>query len=321
MKAIAIDGDHLTWREHPGEACGPGHIRIRVAASAVNRADLLQRRGGYSPPPGTSDILGLECSGEVAEVGEGVQRFKVGDAVCALLAGGGYADEVVVPAGQALPIPKGIDLIAAAAIPEVFATAYLNLYLEAGLKPQQRVLVHAGASGVGTAAIQLLRLSHNPTFVTAGSSAKVAQCVALGADRGHDRHAGSFMARVEAWSAGEGVDVILDPVGGQYFQDNLQVLGLGGRLVVIGLMGGAQTDFNLATLMLKRLRVIGSTLRARSPSEKSLVMDALYQRVWPAFESGQVQPIIEASMPITQAHQAHERLAGNETVGKILLLT
>lgn len=319
MKAIQIQDDTLTWASTPDPHPGPGEVRIAVQATAVNRADLVQRAGGYPPPPGASDILGLECAGEVMDVGEGVSRVQSGDAVCALLAGGGYAEQVVVPAGQVLKVPRGFDAVKAAAIPEVFATAYLNLYVEAALAKQERVLLHAGASGVGTAAIQLCRAFHNPCLVTAGSQEKIERCVALGADGGANRHEGDFEDTVKAWTDGVGVDVILDPVGAAYLAQNLQCLNLGGRLVLIGLMGGAQSEINLGLMMIKRLRVIGSTLRARPVNEKAAVMDALKERVWPLFESGEIEPIIEAIIPIREAGRAHELVAGNETVGKVIL--
>ncbi|MDZ7669084.1 MAG: NAD(P)H-quinone oxidoreductase [Gammaproteobacteria bacterium] len=319
MKAIHIEGDRLVWAETAAPKPGPGEVRIAVRATAVNRADLVQRSGGYPPPPGVSDILGLECAGEVAEVGEGVNRVEVGDLVCALLAGGGYAEQVVVPAGQVLRIPRGLEVVQAAAIPEVFATAYLNLYMEAALAKQERVLLHAGASGVGTAAVQLCRVFHNPCIVTAGGQEKIERCVALGADGGADRHAGDFEDTVKAWTDGSGVDVILDPVGAAYLEQNLRCLNTGGRLVLIGLLGGASSDINLGQLLVKRLRVIGSTLRARPISEKAAVMDALQTHVWPRIESGEIQPVIETTMPIQEAERAHELVASNETVGKVVL--
>jgi putative PIG3 family NAD(P)H quinone oxidoreductase len=319
MKAIQIHNNALTWAEAPTPVLGPGQVRIAVQATAINRADLAQRSGAYPPPPGASPILGLECAGEVLEVGEGVTRVVPGDLVCALLAGGGYAEQVVAPAGQVLKVPKGFDAVQAAALPEVFATAYLNLYMEAALQKQERVLLHAGASGVGTAAIQMCKAFHNPCFVTAGSADKIERCVALGADAGADRHAGEFQGAVKAWAEGGGVDVILDPVGAAYLAQNLGCLNVGGRLVLIGLMGGAQTDINLGLLMMKRARVIGSTLRARPVSEKAAVMDALKARVWPLLESGAIVPVIEAVMPIDQAEQAHALVAGNDTVGKVIL--
>ncbi|MEM9624501.1 MAG: alcohol dehydrogenase catalytic domain-containing protein, partial [Pseudomonadota bacterium] len=221
---MQVDNKRLVLGEVAEPDCGPGEVKIRVAATAVNRADLVQVTGGYPPPPGASEIVGLECAGEVVEVGEGVQRVVPGDSVCALLAGGGYAESVVVPAGQVVPIPAGLSAVEAAAIPEVFATAYLNLYIEAATQPGEKVILHAGASGVGTAAIQLLKQSHNPSFVTVGSQSKIDACCALGADAGFERHAGSFVESAQAWAGDNGVDVILDPVGASYLADNLNLL-------------------------------------------------------------------------------------------------
>jgi len=319
MKGIVVDGSRLSWQAVAVPSLGVGEVRIAVAATAVNRADLVQRSGGYPPPPGASPILGLECAGEVLEVGEGVTRVVPGDRVCALLAGGGYAEQVVVPAGQVLRLPRGLDFVQAAAIPEVFATAYLNLYMEAGLARGERVLLHAGASGVGTAAIQLCKAFHNPCFVTAGSAGKIARCLALGAAGGVDRHAGGFQTAVADWSEGAGVDVILDPVGAAYLKENIASLALGGRLVLIGLLGGMQAEVNLGQLMMKRIRIIGSTLRARPVGEKAAVMDALYQRVWPLLEAGAIVPVVEAVVPIEQADAAHQLVAGNTTVGKVVM--
>jgi putative PIG3 family NAD(P)H quinone oxidoreductase len=319
VKAILVQNDRLVWGDAPEPELGPGMVRIAVKATAVNRADLVQRAGAYPPPPGASDILGLECAGDVMEVGEGVTRVRPGEEVCALLAGGGYAEQVVVPAGQVLKVPRGLDPVQAAAVPEVFATAYLNLYLEAGLETGERVLLHAGASGVGTAAIQLCKAFHNPCFVTAGSQRKIDRCVALGADGGADRHAGDFHDAVTAWANGGGVDVILDPVGAAYLASNLRCLNVGGRLVLIGLMGGAQAELSLGALMMKRARVIGSTLRARPVSEKAAVMDALRDRVWPLLESGAIKPIIEAQVPLREAERAHELVGSNDTVGKVVM--
>jgi len=318
MKAIRVEDDRLDWVDADAPVSDTGEVRIRVHATAVNRADLVQRGGGYPPPPGASDILGLECAGEVIEVGEGVTRVSAGDRVCALLAGGGYAEQVVVPAGQVLPIPGGLAYVEAAALPEVFATAFLNLYMEAGLTPGEKVVLHAGASGVGTAAIQLCALTGNECFVTAGNPQKIAQCVELGAAGGWDRHQGSFVEAVKDWAAG-GVDVILDPVGAGYLADNLSVLGVDGRLVIIGLMGGAQTDVNLGLMMVKRLRIIGSTLRARPIAAKAAVMDRLRDEVWPHIASGRVRPIIETVIPIEEADRAHALVAADQTVGKVVL--
>jgi putative PIG3 family NAD(P)H quinone oxidoreductase len=319
MKAIVVQDNKLTWTKVPDVAAGVGEVLIEVHATAINRADLAQRRGGYPPPAGASPIMGLECAGVIHAVGEGVQSFQVGDQVCALLAGGGYAEFINVPAGQVLPIPNGLDMVQAAALPEVFATAYLNLYMEAALQPAERVLLHAGASGVGTAGIQLCKAFNNPCFVTAGSDDKIARCVELGADGGHNRHGGSFKDVVKAWAGDEGVGVILDPVGAAYLADNLSCLGMDGRLVLIGLMSGAQAEISLGSLMMKRTRVIGSTLRARSIAAKSRVMTALYQRVWPLIERGEIRPVIDTVMPIQEAEAAHALVAGDGTFGKVVM--
>ncbi len=318
MKAIKVERDELLWMEAESPALGVGEVRIRVLASAVNRADLVQRSGGYPPPPGASDILGLECAGEVLEIGEGVGRVQPGDPVCALLAGGGYAEEVVVPAGQVLPIPDGLSAVEAAALPEVFATAFLNLYMEANLTPGEKVLLHAGASGVGTAAIQLCKLTHNDCFVTVGNAGKIDECVRLGAAGGWNRHEGEFKQAVQEWSGG-GVDVILDPVGAAYLSDNLLVLNPDGRLVVIGLMGGVETSVNLGLMLVKRLRIVGSTLRARSIPAKALVMDRLRDEVWPHIATGDIRPVIDTVIPIEEADRAHALVAGDQTVGKVVL--
>ncbi|MCR9279636.1 MAG: NAD(P)H-quinone oxidoreductase [Pseudomonadaceae bacterium] len=319
MKAIAIESEQLLWQDHPEPSPGPGEVVIDIHATAINRADLVQRSGGYPPPPGASPILGLECAGVVSEVDSAVSSFAVGDRVCALLSGGGYAERVAVPAGQVLPIPAGLDYEQAAALPEVFATAYLNLFMEAGLQPGESALLHAGASGVGTAGIQLCKAFHNPCYVTAGSAEKIAQCVELGALAGADRHGESFSDLIPKWTDGRGVDVILDPVGAGYLADNLAGLALDGRLVIIGLMGGAVTEVNLGLMMMKRLRIIGSTLRARPIAGKARVMDALRARVWPKIEAGEIKPIIEKAFPMSDVETAYELVASNQTVGKVVL--
>ncbi len=319
MKAIVQESTKLIWTDVPDVQAGRGEIGISIRASAVNRADLSQRAGGYAPPPGASEILGLECAGIVDEVGSGVDSFDVGDRVCALLAGGGYAERTVVPAGQALRIPAGQDFSGAAAIPEVYATAYLNLYMEASLQPGESVLIHAGGSGVGTAAIQMCVAFQNPCYVTAGSKDKIQRCVELGATDGCVRNEDSFSELVERWTQGKGVDVILDPVGGSYFDDNLKSLSVDGRLVVIGLMGGASASLSLGRLMMRRQRVIGSTLRARSIEAKARVMDELGRRVWPLIATGSIQPVIEQVLPIEEADKAHELIESNATFGKVVL--
>jgi putative PIG3 family NAD(P)H quinone oxidoreductase len=319
MKAIVVERERLVWGDAPTPKPGTGEVLIRNHATAINRADLVQRRGGYPAPAGASQILGLECAGVVAEVGEGVTRYRVGDRVCALLAGGGYAQYVAVPAGQVLRVPEGFTFEQAASLPEVYATAYLNLFMEASLEVGERVLLHAGASGVGTAGIQLCNAFGNPCFVTAGSDDKIARCVALGAVNGTNRHAGSFRERIGEWTDGRGVDVILDPVGAGYLADNLRLLATDGRLVIIGLMGGTKAELELGLMMMKRLRIIGSTLRARSVAAKSRVMDALAQRVWPLIVAGRIQPIIEAVVPIERAEDAHALIASDRTFGKVVM--
>jgi putative PIG3 family NAD(P)H quinone oxidoreductase len=319
MQAIAVEGGRLVLSTAPEPVPQTGEIVIQNHATAVNRADLAQRRGGYAPPPGASPILGLECAGEVIAVGDGVASFRAGDRVCALLAGGGYAERVAVPAGQALPLPRGLDFEQAAALPEVFATAYLNLYMEAGASLGERVLLHAGASGVGTAGIQLCRAFGNPCFVTAGSDDKIVRCRALGAEDGCNRHAGGFAERVAAWTGGHGFDVILDPVGAGYLADNLKSLATDGRLVVIALLGGNRAELDLGRMMMRRLRVIGSTLRARSVDAKSAVMDQLRRRVWPRIAAGEIRPVIDTVLPLEQAEAAHALLASDGTFGKVVL--
>lgn len=321
MKAVLVEGEALVWGDADIGAPGPGEVLIANRASAVNRADLAQRAGGYPPPPGASEILGLECAGVVESVGEGVTRVAPGDRVCALLAGGGYAERVVAPAGQVLKIPGELSFTEAAALPEVFATAYLNLFVEGILQFGGTALLHAGASGVGTAGIQLCREFGSPCFVTAGSDDKIARCVELGAAGGSNRHTERFADKVSEWTDGEGLDVILDPVGAAYLEDNLRALKADGRLVIIGLLGGADlaVERGLGLMMMKRLRIVGSTLRARSIARKAAVMDALKERVWPAIADGRIRPVIEAVVPMPEADSAHRLIAGNETFGKVVL--
>ncbi|MEM7364925.1 MAG: NAD(P)H-quinone oxidoreductase [Pseudomonadota bacterium] len=320
MKAILVaDDQSLSWSDTETPRVGAGEVLISVKATAINRADLLQRQGGYPPPQGASPILGLECAGDVIEVGESVDRFQAGDRVCALLAGGGYAEVACAPVGSVLPIPDGLDYEQAASLPEVYATAWINLYMEAGMVAGERAILHAGASGVGTAGIQLCRAFGQTSFVTAGGAEKIERCIALGASGGHNRHEGSFLEAAQTFADGQGIDVILDPVGGQYLADNLVLLGSGGRLVLIGLMGGPKADINLALLMGKRARVIGSTLRARPNAEKADVMSQLEQHVWPKISSDEIAPIIDSVFPIQDTDDAHRRMASNESFGKIVL--
>ena len=310
-----IDGS-LVWTETSPPVAGPGEIRVRVQASAVNRADLVQRAGHYPPPPGASLILGLECAGVVDQLGSGVEWPKVGEPVCALLSGGGYAEYAVFPASHALPIPTGLTMNEAAALPEVFTTAWLNLRREGGLQKGERVLVHAAASGVGTAALQLCRAWGNPTFATVGSAEKARRCQELGAEECADRHDGPWLAKVKAWGP---VDVILDPVGGEYLEPNILCLRSGGRLINIGLMGGGGGSLQLGLVLVKRLTIRGSVLRSRSDDEKTEILAGVRREVWPLFESGQLHPIVERSFPITEVEEAHRLLASNQTFGKLIL--
>lgn len=320
MKAVIVGEDHsLSWDEFESPVPGDEEVLIKIHATAINRADLMQRRGLYPPPPGASPIMGLECAGEVVEVGSACNRYQVGDPVCALLAGGGYSELAAVHEGSVLPVPKGLDYKAAAAIPEVFATAWLNLFMEAGLQPGEKVIVHAGASGVGTTAIQLCKSFHSPCFVTLGSEEKLQACLEMGADAGAVRHDGPFYEKARNFAGDSGIDVILDPVGAGYFSDNMKLLGIGGRLVLIGLMGGTKTEADLAQLMIKRARVIGSTLRARSVQEKAAIMAQLEEHVWPKVEAGEIKPVIEAEFPITEVSEAHELVASDKTTGKVVL--
>lgn len=317
MKAIRIVGDELRWEQVEAPAELPeGHVRIDVAWTAINRADLMQRAGVYPPPPGASEILGLEVSGTIADVGEGVSDFSPGDEVCALLTGGGYATSVVVPSVQVLPVPKGLSLKEAAAVPEVFATAWLNLYQEAELQPGDKVLLHAAASGLGTAVIQLATAFGNPVFATAGDDEKLAVCQKLGASGIWNRRNGSFVDAVRKWG---GIDMVLDPVGGSYMADNQKVLNVDGCIVLIGLMGGRTAEVDLGVMLIKRHRLIGSTLRSRPVAVKGEVMQALQRHVWPLLSSGQIVPMIDHAWPIEEAAEAMAYVAANKNTGKVLL--
>ena len=319
MKAISQEGDDLLWKENPDPDLKKDEVLIRIKASAINRADLLQRSGNYPVPPGASPILGLECSGIVEEVGGQVENLIKGDEVCALLAGGGYAEKVSVPSGQVLKVPKGFSFEQAAALPEVFATAYFNLYMEANLSEGEKTLIHAGASGVGTAAIQICKAKGNPCFVTAGTKEKISRCMELGAEGGTVRNEENFADAVAKWTDNNGVQVILDPVGANYLEDNMKSLTLEGRLVMIGLMGGAETSINLGLLMMKRLRIIGSTLRAQPIPKKTEIMNNLNENIWPLLESGDIKPIIDTVIPIEEVDKAHELMESNQTFGKVIL--
>lgn len=320
MKAIVVNKDkQLLWQDVSDLDLGQDEIRIRVHATAVNRADLMQRAGLYPPPPGASSILGLECSGEVIETGSDVSQWKVGDKVCALLAGGGYAETVVCKATHALPIPKSFSFEQAAALPEVFATAWMNIFMLGNVQPQQKVVVHAGASGVGTAAIQLCKAKGNPIFVTVGDEEKIQRCLQLGASAGHVRTQGDFEFAVKEWAGKIGINAILDPVGGQYLEQNLKLLATDGRLIIIGLMGGRSDNLDLGRLLVKRLQVIGSTLRSRDDHSKAEVIAQLASEVWPLFDTGELQPVIHQVFSIEHANAAMELVSSNQTIGKVIL--
>jgi putative PIG3 family NAD(P)H quinone oxidoreductase len=321
MKAIRVlddDDNSLEWSEASAPEPEFGEVLIEVEATAVNRADLLQRMGAYDPPPGTTDILGLEAAGVVTEVGTGVTDWSAGDRVCTLLPGGGYAEYVTSPAPMLLEIPDNLSFVEAAAIPEVFYTAYLNIMIEADQTPGERMLVHAGASGVGTAAIQLCRLFGSPVFATASES-KLDFLRELGVAAAIDRRKESFYDRVMDETDGEGVDIILDPVGADYLEDNLEVLRKQGRLVCIGLLSGTHAQLNMGRLLRRRLRIIGSVLRSRSLDEKVEITRRFRDHVWSYFANGELEPIIYREMPIQKANEAHSLLRNNETIGKVVL--
>ncbi|WP_447590245.1 NAD(P)H-quinone oxidoreductase [Aquipseudomonas campi] len=314
MKALQGVEGQVQWCERPSPACDVGQIRIRVAAAGLNRADLLQRAGLYPPPPGASDILGLECSGVITEVGPG-SAWNVGDRVCCLLAGGGMAEEVVVDARHALPVPEGLSLAEAAALPEVYATAWLNLFQLAALKPGEKVLLHAGASGVGSAAIQLCKAFGNPCWVSVGSAERLAYCEGLGALGGAIRDVD--LAGLRDFAP---FDVILDPVGASYADLNLELLGRDGRWVSIGLMGGSKAQLNMALLLGKRIQLIGSTLRTRDDSFKAELLSDLGRQVWPLFAEGRLRPQLERSFAAKDVEAAFAALASNQVNGKVVLL-
>lgn len=317
MKAITVTEQTLNWSEVPDlPEPGADEVAIDVAWAGMNRADLMQRKGAYPPPPGASEILGLEVSGRVAAVGGNVSHLEPGDPVCALLTGGGYASRVNVPSAQVLPVPGGFTLEQAAALPEVYATAWMNLYMVARVQPGERVLVHAAASGVGTATIQLAKAMGNPVFATAGSDDKLAFCRELGADATWNRHNGSFADAVKDWG---GADMVLDPVGGDYIAEDQKCLNMEGRIILIGRMGGADAQINTGVMLMKRQRLIGSTLRAQPITLKGEVMDALYEHVWPRLENGEIRPVIDHTWPIERADEAMAYLESNESTGKILL--
>jgi len=317
MKAIVITDNKLNWVDNEDPDCKDNEVIIKVKATAVNRADLAQRVGLYPAPPGASEILGLECSGIIQEIGRNVVNRKVGDEVVALLAGGGYAEYVSCPEVQTLPLPKNINLSDGAAIPEVFATCWLNLFMEGNLKKGEKVLFHAGASGIGTAGIQLCNIFQCESYITAGSEEKVEFCIDLGSNAGTVRLENSFKSFKDHCPSG--LDIILDPVGANYFEENLNNLAIDGRLIIIGILGGVNGKINIGNLLMKRQKIIGSTIRSRSIEVKGKVMNALYENIWDHFEKKIIKPIIYKKLPIREADQAHKIMENNNNIGKIIL--
>jgi NADPH2:quinone reductase len=309
----------LALRDVPVPRPGPGEILIRVRAAGVNRADAVQRIGQYPPPPGASDILGLECAGEVAALGEGVTGFALGDRVCALLAGGGYATYCAVPAVQALPLPRGYSMEQGAAIMETFCTVWTNVFERGRLQPGERLLVHGGSSGIGTAAIALAAARGAEVYATAGSADKCAACVALGARRAINYREEDFVDAIKVETGGEGVDVVLDMVGGDYVARDLSIMRLEGRHVSIAFLAGPKAEISIVPIMLKRLTLTGSTLRARTPAQKGQVVDGLREHVWPLFEAGRIAPVIDSVLPLARAADAHRRIESSAHIGKIVL--
>ena len=325
MKAIVVhrtaesESPSLVWEEVPEPEYGPEEVLVDVHAAAVNRADLSQARGNYPPPPGASDVLGLEMAGEIVAVGEGVDAWQKGDRVCALLPGGGYAEKAAVPADMLLRLPNDWSFEMGAAVPEVWYTAFVNLFLEGGLKDGETVLLHAGGSGVGTAAIQLAREAGAEVFITAGAPEKLERGRELGATLAVNYKEEDFAGPVLEATGGTGVDMILDPVGANYFGRNLRLLKSGGRLVQIGLLSGAKAEINLGLVLGNSLRIIGSRLRPRPLSEKIEITQRFKEEVWPLLVSEKVEPIIDSVFPLERAGDAHDYVRQNRNIGKVIL--
>ena len=317
MKAVKVVDKKLIITKANKPVPRDNEILIKIKAAGLNRADIAQKNGLYPPPPGASEVLGLECSGVVESVGKEVKSKKPGDEVMALLGGGGYAEYVTCHEFHAINKPKNLNWIEAASIPEVYATCWLNLFLEASMQQGDKVVFHAGASGIGTAGIQLANVFDCESFVTAGTEEKIKFCLNLGASEGEIR-SNDIFSKIKEWAPG-GVNIILDPVGGEYFERNLDVLSIEGKLIVIGLMGGAKANLNLGLLMVKRQKIIGSTIRARSNETKNIVMQELSEKVIPLFESGTLKPIIHETFYFSECNQAQEMMEANENIGKIIL--
>ena len=325
MRAVTVSEpggpDVLALAEVPDPEPGPGEVVVDVAATAVNRADLLQRQGLYPPPPGASDIIGLECSGTVSAVGPGVEGWQVGTEVCALLAGGGYATRVRVPAGQVMPVPDGVDLVTAAALPEVACTVFSNVIMVAGLQSGESFLVHGGAGGIGTFAIQLASVLGARVLATAGSAEKLAVCADLGADVTINYREDDFVEAAREATDGQGVDVILDNMGASYLGRNVTALATEGRLVIIGMQGGTKGELDISALLRKRGAVVATALRSRPVEEKAAICASVVEHVWPLVAEGQIRPIVHTTKPLSEAGAAHALMEEGDNVGKILLTT
>ncbi|MFD9321757.1 NAD(P)H-quinone oxidoreductase [Streptomyces sp. NPDC060053] len=325
MHAITIPEpggpEALVWDEVPDPVPGTGEVLVEVVAGAVNRADILQRQGFYDPPPGASRYPGLECSGRIVEVGPGVSGWSVGDEVCALLAGGGYAEKVAVPAGQLLPVPDGVDLRRAAALPEVTSTVWSNVFMIAHLRPGETLLVHGGSSGIGTMAIQLAKAVGARVAVTAGTKEKLDQCAELGADILINYREQDFVAELKQATDGAGADVILDNMGAKYLDRNVQALAVNGRLAIIGMQGGIKAELNIGALLGKRAAISATSLRARPLEEKTAIVAAVREHVWPLLAAGHVRPVVDREVPMSDAAEAHRIVEASSHVGKVLLVT
>lgn len=325
MQAVTIpqpgEADALVLADVPDPTPEPGEVLIDVVAAGVNRADIMQRRGFYPPPPGACAYPGLEVSGRIAEIGAGAGEFAVGDEVCALLSGGGYAQRVAVPVGQVLPVPRGVGIIEAAGLPEVAATVWSNVFQTAGLQPGQTLLVHGGSSGIGTMAIQLAHALGSRVAVTAGSADKLEACRALGADILIDYKESDFVEALARETDGHGADVILDVVGAKYLPRNVDALAVEGRLVVIGLQGGRTGELDLGKLLGKRGAVFATSLRARPAAEKAAIVAAVREHVWPLVEAGRVRPVVQEVLPLARAADAHRILEASGHIGKVILTT
>ncbi|GAA5210037.1 MULTISPECIES: NAD(P)H-quinone oxidoreductase [Streptomyces] len=327
MHAITIPEpggpEALVWAEVPDPVPGEGEVLVEVAASAVNRADIMQRQGFYDPPPGASPYPGLECSGRVAALGTGVTGWSVGDEVCALLGGGGYAEKVAVPAGQLLPVPEGIDVRRAAALPEVVCTVWSNVFMVAHLRPGETLLVHGGSSGIGTMAIQLAKAVGAKVAVTAGTKEKLERCAELGADILINYREQDFVAEVKEATGGAGADVILDNMGAKYLDRNVRALAVNGRLAIIGMQGGRKGELDIGTLLAKRAAVSATSLRARPLEEKTAIVAAVREHVWPLLGGGsgaRVRPIVDRELPMSDAPAAHRVVEESGHIGKVLLI-